>query len=189
MNLELFIHQFVDSSYTPGDALPFSVEEISVPKHTILTDYGQVERKAYFLLKGIAKISMIRQDGEERVLEFFFPGQFFSAYSSFLTQKPSDVQVKVLTEATMQVLSQEAMTAAYAHSILANKLGRLAAEFYYIRKTQREKDFLTKSASERYMDLLHGRPELVQQIPIQLIAKYLGVTPESLSRIRKSISE
>lgn len=189
MNLELFIHQYVDASFKPGDPLPFPVEEIVVPKHTILTDYNQVERKAYFLLKGIAKISMIRQDGEERVLEFFFPGQFFSAYSSFLTQKPSDVQVKVLTEATMQVLTQEGMAAAYTHSLLANKLGRMAAEFYYIRKTQREKDFLTKSASERYVDLLNGRPELVQQIPIQLIAKYLGVTPESLSRIRKAISE
>lgn len=188
MSLELFIHQYVDSSFMPGDPLPFSIEELSVPKHTILTDYGQVERKAYFLLKGMAKISMIRQDGEERVLEFFFPGQFFSAYSSFLNQKPSDVQVKVLTEATMQVLSHESMQAAYAHSLLANKLGRLTAEFYYVRKTQREKDFLTKSASERYLDLLHGRPELVQQIPIQLIAKYLGVTAESLSRIRKSIS-
>lgn len=188
MNLELFIHQYVDSDYKPGDPLPFTVDEWTIPKHTILTDYGQVERKAYFLLKGIAKISMIRQDGEERVLEFFFPGQFFSAYSSFLNQKPSDVQVKVLTEAHVQVLTHESMQAAYAHSLLANKLGRLAAEFYYIRKTQREKDFLTKTASERYLDLLHGRPELVQQIPIQMIAKYLGVTAESLSRIRKAIS-
>lgn len=188
MNLQAFIHQHVDTSYTPGDPLPFPVEEISLSKNTILTDYGHVERKAYFLLKGIAKISMIRQDGEERVLEFFFPGQFFSAYSSFLTQKPSDVQVKVLTEASMQVLTHEDMQKAYSHSLLANKLGRMAAEFYYIRKTQREKDFLTKSASERYLDLLHGRPELVQQIPIQMIAKYLGVTAESLSRIRKAIS-
>lgn len=188
MNLELFIHQYVDSDYQPGDTLPFPIEEVSTPKNTILTDYGQIERKAYFLLKGIAKISMIRQDGEERVLEFFFPGQFFSAYSSFLTQKPSDVQVKLLTEASMQVLTHEAMQKAYTHSLLANKLGRMAAEFYYIRKTQREKDFLTKTASERYLDLLHRRPELVQQIPIQLIAKYLGVTAESLSRIRKAIS-
>lgn len=188
MNLELFIHQYVDPNYKPGEPLPFSIEELTVPKHTILTDYGQIERKAYFLLKGIAKISMFRQDGEERVLEFFFPGQLFSAYSSFLTQKPSDVQVKVLTEANVQVLTYESMQSAYAHSLLANKLGRIAAEFYYIRKTQREKDFLTKTASERYLDLLHGRPELVQQIPIQLIAKYLGVTAESLSRIRKAIS-
>jgi CRP-like cAMP-binding protein len=88
----------------------------------------------------------------------------------------------------MQVLTHEDMQKAYSHSLLANKLGRMAAEFYYIRKTQREKDFLTKSASERYLDLLHGRPELVQQIPIQMIAKYLGVTAESLSRIRKAIS-
>lgn len=187
MTLETFIHQYVDTSYNVGDPLPFPVEEMLVSKNTVLTSYGQIERKAYFLLKGIAKISMIRQDGEERVLEFFFPGQFFSAYSSFLTQKPSDVQVKVLTEASLQVLSYEGMQAAYQTSLLANKLGRMAAEYYYIQKTQREKDFLTKSASERYLDLLHGRPELVQQIPIQLIAKYLGVTPESLSRIRKAI--
>ncbi len=72
--------------------------------------------------------------------------------------------------------------------MLANKLGRIVAEHYYINKTKREKDFLTKSATERYLELVNTRPELVQQIPVHFIAKYLGIKPESLSRIRKEIS-
>lgn len=64
----------------------------------------------------------------------------------------------------------------------------MVAEYYYILKTNREKDFLTKSATERYNELVNIRPELIQYIPVHQIAKYLGIEPESLSRIRKAIS-
>ena len=64
----------------------------------------------------------------------------------------------------------------------------MVAEQYYIHKTNRENEFLTLSAVERYKNLVDKRPELVRQIPVQLIAKYLGIEPESLSRIRKSLS-
>jgi hypothetical protein len=80
------------------------------------------------------------------------------------------------------------MTKAYEHSLLANQLGRIVTEQYYIRKTNREKDFLTKTATERYEELITNRPELIHDIPVNMIAKYLGIKPESLSRIRKEIS-
>lgn len=79
------------------------------------------------------------------------------------------------------------MQEAYKTSMLANKLGRIVAEQYYIHKTNREKDFLTKTATERYQALVNYRPELVKQIPVHQIAKYLGIEAESLSRIRKTI--
>src|SRR4030095_9524152 len=107
--------------------------------------------------------------------------------TSFITQKPSDVQIVALTDCQLQAIQYDDLQSAYKTSFLANKLGRLLTEQIYIRKTQREKDFLTKSAEERYKDLISQRSELIQLIPINKIAKYLGIHPESLSRIRKEI--
>ena len=58
----------------------------------------------------------------------------------------------------------------------------------YLRKVQREKDFLTKTAEERYNDLLKTHPDYIIQIPVNKIARYLGIHPESLSRIRKKLN-
>ncbi|MBK8145872.1 MAG: Crp/Fnr family transcriptional regulator [Bacteroidetes bacterium] len=149
---------------------------------------SKIEHQAYYLLSGIVKISIYNEEGTERVLEFFFPNSFFAAYTSFLTQQASDVEIEALTDCEVEIIKHYDIHKAYETSLLANRLGRAVAEQYYIRKTNREKDFLTTSAVERYKNLLDNRPELVQQIPVQLIAKYLGIEPESLSRIRKSIS-
>lgn len=186
MSVKHFIHTHIDAGFSTEDDLPFKTEFITIPKHTVISAFDKVERYAYYLLSGVVKISMRRDDGQERVLDFFFPGQFFSAYTSFLTQQVSDVAIEALSECTAEKIQYAEMQNAYKSSLLANKLGRVVAEYYYIRKTNREKDFLVRSAAERYKDLFDSRPELVQQIPVQLIARYLGIEPESLSRIRKS---
>ena len=185
-SIKQFIQTHVDADFQAEDTLPFICHQKAIPKNTLITRYGQTERYAYFLLSGIVKISMLRDDGQERVLEFFFPGSFFSAYTSFLTAEAADVEIEALCDCEVEMISHSDMQQAYKHSLLANKLGRIVAEHYYIRKTNREKDFLTKSATERYTELLTRRPE--QQIPVQLTARYLGIEPESLSRIRKMIS-
>jgi hypothetical protein len=76
---------------------------------------------------------------------------------------------------------------AYRSSLIANKIGRVLTEHIYMHKTKCEKDFLTKSAQERYAALIFTRPDILKLVPVNKIAKYLGVHPESLSRIRKSI--
>ena len=187
MSITHFIHSNIDARFNIDDELPFPITIKHFDKHEIVTSYQQREQYAYFLVRGIVKISMMRHEEEERILEFFFPNSFFSCYTSFLTQKPSDAQIETLTECEVEVIKYSDMQKAYQSSLLANKLGRIVAEFYYIWKANREKDFLTKTATERYQNLLKLRPELVQQIPIHQIAKYLGIEPESLSRIRKAI--
>ena len=57
----------------------------------------------------------------------------------------------------------------------------------FLARARREKDFLTLSAEERYLALMHKAPEVIQLIPVNKIARYLGIQPESLSRIRKSV--
>lgn len=166
--------------------LPFVTTRKEFNKGDILTRYHQVEKYGYFLVKGITKISMIR-DGEERILDFFFPGEFFSAYTSFLSQKPSDVEIVALSAIEVECIYVHDLQQAYHHSLQANQFGRIVTEMSYIRKTKREKDFLTLSATERYLQLMKERPQLIHDIPVHMLAKYLGIHAESLSRIRREI--
>lgn len=185
-SIQSYIKEQIDTDFNINDELPFEISEVELPKNTIITHYHQVEKYAYFLQEGIAKISLIKEN-EERILEFFFPNTFFSSYTSFLTQKPSDVEIMLLTDCNLQRIYVDDINKAYQHSLLANQLGRIVTSHYYIQKTNREKDFLTKTATERYQDLIDNRAELIKEIPVNMLVKYLGIKPESLSRIRKEM--
>ena len=186
MTICSFFNTHFGTNYTDDGALPFSTIDKLFKKGDIITRYQQVEKRMYFINEGIVQLSILK-DIEEKIVEFFFANDFFCSYTSFITQKPSDVQIIALTDCQLQVIQYEDLQSAYKNSFPANTIGRLLTEQIYIRKTQREKDFLIKSAEERYKDLISQRPELIQLIPINKIAKYLGIHPESLSRIRKEI--
>ncbi|MBL7766902.1 MAG: Crp/Fnr family transcriptional regulator [Chitinophagaceae bacterium] len=195
-----FIASIPETQYHPDEALPFPVRNKTFRKNQVITRYGQIERYAYFLKSGMVKISMRVEKPApkstkgkskkkesviiERILEFFFPGSFFSAYTSFLTGEASDVEVVALTDCEVEVLEVNEMKASYKHSLIANQLRADRAEYYYKHKTRREKEFLTLSPKVRYYQLFHSRPEMVQKLSVTQLANYLGVARQTLSRIR-----
>ncbi|MEZ5308227.1 MAG: Crp/Fnr family transcriptional regulator [Pyrinomonadaceae bacterium] len=168
-----------------GD-LPFPVYRKRYGKNDILLCQGQVESCAYFLIDGIVEIDVFR-NGVKRIVDFYFPGSFFCALTSFLLQEPSEAETIALTDIEVEVVKYDDLQEAYEKSLLANQLGRRLIEEAYLVKFQREKDFLTKTAEVRYLELMKSRPELLKKLPVHKIAEYLGIQPESLSRIRKSI--
>ncbi len=184
MTIHEFILTYVDSKFV-GE-LPFEIKLKSFSKNEIITDYGVIESQIYFLKSGIIQVSIAHND-EEKILDFFFKNHFFCSYSSLLQQKPSDVQLIALSDCEVEVINYFELKELHQTSLLTNQLGRSLNERLYLRKVKREKEFLTKSAFERYNDLLIESPEFVNSIPLNKIAKYLGILPESLSRIRKQI--
>ena len=186
MTIEAFIKQHLPG-YENGDfVLPFEVEQKSISKNYVITDYGQVENKILLLSEGVVQISTLKED-EERILEFTFPGEFFGAYTSFLLQQPSDVQVITLSKCRVSVIKRENLLQANQVSLISNNLSLYIAQQLFLSRARREKDFLTLSAEQRYKILLEKNSHVVRLIPGNKIAKYLGIKAESLSRIRKSI--
>ncbi len=187
MTIPEYININFKTDFKEYHELPFKVTKKAFKKGTVITSYGQIERSAYFLISGLIEITVLK-DTEDKIVEFFLPGCFFGAYTSFLSQQPSDVQVSALSNCEVEVIDYDELQNAYKTSLVANQLGRLATESIFIISTKREKDFLTKSAQERYDELLSKRPDLIKLVPVNKIAKYLGIHPESLSRLRKNIS-
>lgn len=186
MTIERFIKHHLPGYENRDFVLPFEGEQKSFSTNYVITDYGQVESKILLLSEGVIQISTLKGE-EERILEFVFPGEFFGAYTSFLLQQPSDVQVTTLSKCIVSIIKREDLLRANQVSMVSNHLSLYIAQQLFLSRARREKDFLTLSAEERYKMLLEKDPEVIRLIPGNKIAKYLGIQAESLSRIRKSI--
>lgn len=184
MNLRQYIKANIDEHF--DGKLPFDVIERKVAKDFTFIDFNIHEENVYFLKEGIVQVA-IQSKKETRVLDFIFPNSFFASYSSLLTAAPSDVRIVSMTECKVEVINYHQLKASYQYSLIANKLGRIETEKLYIRRVIREKNLLTKNAEEHYSSLLNRYPQIIHHIPLKEISKYLAITPESLSRIRKRV--
>ncbi|PCI10375.1 MAG: CarD family transcriptional regulator [Flavobacteriaceae bacterium] len=158
------------------------------PKKSILTKIGEVENYISFIEEGVVRLVIPKNDEDEMTFGFSFQNEFISAYDSFLTQTPSIYQVETLTETRLLSISYSDLQKVYEQTQIGNLIGRLVSEGLYLLKSKRTYSLLVDTAEQRYLNLFTERPNLIKEIPLKYIASYIGVTPQSLSRIRKQIT-
>lgn len=157
-------------------------------KGSVILREGEVENYLSFIVSGMVRLYTITSEGEDVSFGFASANCFASSYSSFISQKPSLLNVEALDDLYLLSISYEDLNRCYNISPTGERLGRLNAELYIQEQEQRQMSLLTRSATERYMELLEQNPELLQLVKLQHIASFLGIKPESLSRIRKSMN-
>ena len=185
------IKKFMDniSPMTDLDWKFFSsrLQKVSLNKSSTLLKIGEVENYLSFISSGVIRLYIPREEND-LTFGFLSDNEFVTAYDSFLSQTPSDYQIETLTETILWRISLQDLQEVYEKTSTGNLIGRKMAENMYLRKSKRELSLLSKTAEQRYLDLFHERPRLLKQIPLKLIASYIGVTPQALSRIRKRIT-
>ncbi len=149
---------------------------------------GDVCGHVGFVVSGLIHAYYIAQ-GEQVTQEFYFENTYATSYVSFLTGQPSQRYLQALEETHLLILSRDDLYRFYSGSQDAERMGRLIAEGAFMRFDYRTHQFLLKAPEERYRDLLKDRPNVMQRVPQKLVASYLGIQPESLSRIRKRIAK
>lgn len=157
------------------------------PKKSILVKAGQKEMYLSFIEKGIVRFC-VPKESDDVTFGFAFEGNFVSAYDFFLTQTPSTYQLETITETIIWSVTFNDLQQIYAETEIGEKIGRLAGEDLFIKKSKRELTLLIDSAEQRYLNLFTEQPHLLQLIPLKYLASYIGITPQALSRIRKRIS-
>ncbi|WP_158826417.1 Crp/Fnr family transcriptional regulator [Mucilaginibacter lacusdianchii] len=152
---------------------------------------GEVCKEMAFIISGAVRFFHIK-DGNDITNYFCFSNEYLSAYKSFLTGEPTVTNIQALEETELISITQKEWQRLLAHPKLALKVerfGRLMAEHYLCCYEDRVTAFVTQSPEERYLDLLQTGKDVLQRIPQHYIAHYLGVTPVSLSRIRRRTLE
>ncbi|WP_264553335.1 Crp/Fnr family transcriptional regulator [Flavobacterium sp. N2038] len=149
--------------------------------------HGQMENFLSFVDTGVVRYYVIAND-KEITFDFAFKDSFYCAYDSFYNRTKTEVYIQALTECQLYSISHENLQRLYEKCETAKKLGRIATEYLLDKKVKRELDLLTKTPQERYEKLLFEQPKYIRQIPLKYLASYIGIVPETLSRIRKRIS-
>lgn len=156
------------------------------PKGTVLLKAGDVATDAWFCIEGCVHM-YYDVDGDLRTTEFYTEGQAVASLSSFINQVPANHYLACVEDCTLVVWSYAAEKELFGKYPNLESSCRVAVESDFGAHQEKLAAFITKSPEQRYLDLMEQRPELLQRVPQYLLASYLGVTPESLSRIRKRI--
>lgn len=162
-------------------------ETISCAKDQILKETGSTEQYLSFILKGSGGI-LLWNNNNFVCIDLCYEGDFFGDYSSFLTRQASALSVQTF-EASLLFRISKTNFDKLSNTAHGDKICRYAAEALFMHKQQQQKDMLTKTAAERYRALQAMQPAILQRTPQKHIASYLGITPQSLSRIRKDIAD
>ena len=128
--------------------------------------------------------SYVRNNEGEFNNDFYLDNDFVSAYTSFLTQMPTNCNIEALTDSTIHCISYEKLNQLIEQDSAFLKVSKYISDTYFIRKCKRETSFLKQSATERLEGLSALYPGIEQRVSQYHIASYLGVKPESLSRIK-----
>ena len=157
-----------------------------VPKKFILTEEGKIARELYFIINGLVRLYYTK-DGEEITGFIFREGLFASSYDSFLRQAPSIQTLETLEDCDLLVISHNRLQQLYEELPKMNTVVRKVAEQRFIHAQQVLSSFILDNPEERYRKFAAQHGDLLLRVPHHMIATYLGITPVSLSRIRKRI--
>ena len=157
-------------------------------KGTILLKEGQISAAAYFVLEGCVRQYYL-VDGEERTTNFFTEEQWVLSIKSFSQLVPSDHFMECSTDCLLVVGNREKEEGLYSRFPNLETISRKVIEKVIAEQQEIIASYAIETPEQRYLKLLKSRPGLAQQIPQYQIASYIGVKPESLSRIRKRIAQ
>jgi CRP-like cAMP-binding protein len=156
-----------------------------VERNAFFVREGEVSDEVGFVLSGIFRSFYTSPAGDEITYCILFPGQFITAYSSYITGNVSVENIQAVAVAGLIVIPRNHIIRLSERSNGWLRFEKMIAEQQYLELERRVFQFQKESALERYQSLLRDYPEYVKHIPMHHLASYLGITQRHLSRIRR----
>jgi CRP-like cAMP-binding protein len=145
---------------------------------------GEIARRLYFIRKGLFRAFTLDRNGKQTTSWFFSQGELMVSINSFFNQKPTQEYIEVLAPSMVQSLSWNQLNSFYADFPEGNLIGRILIQKYYILSEQHNQMMRTLDPIGRYLALLDHHPKIEQQTTQTNIASYLGLSRETLSRMK-----
>jgi CRP/FNR family transcriptional regulator, anaerobic regulatory protein len=156
-------------------------------KNELLMREGDICRTITFVHSGSLRLFHM-VDGEEKTIQFFFENAWYTDYQSFLTGQPTIENAQALEACDLIQFKRTDLEQLYVRYPVFERLGRISAEQAFLSLSRRNTMLTNQLPEARYQQLIQDRPDLLQRVPQYHIASFLGIKPESLSRIRKRMA-
>jgi CRP-like cAMP-binding protein len=182
------ISRFLELTDEEAKAFAECIPIRSFKKGHILLKEGQISRDSYFVIDGCVRKYYII-DGEERTTEFYVEDESIASLQSYKNKTPANHYFECVEDSRLAVLNNEKEQELFKRVPKYETLCRMSIESDFGEQQEALAKFITSSPEARYRNLLETRPDLIQRVPQYHLASYLGVKPESLSRIRNRLSK
>jgi CRP-like cAMP-binding protein len=153
-------------------------------KNEVLVEISQVNQFMNFIVKGCVRFFFVRDDGQDMTRHIAFENQFATGLASFISQQPSMEALQVMEDTSLLRISRKDFY--YLLNIIPawEKFFRNYLEYAYMNNLYIYQREIMKDAAERYKELLSVNPKIVQRLPNKVVASYLNMSPETLSRLK-----
>ncbi len=174
------------ADFSPADVDLFmdSFEEVFVPKGNDFLREGQISRYIGYIKSGLMMHYKIK-DGIEIPADFTIENEWIAYLKSFTAGIASEMSIKALEDTHLLTLSNTSMRDLFEKQPKFMALRSHYTELSFIRNTEHTSNLASLNAKDRYYKFMEARPELINRVPQYHIAAYLGIKPQSLSRLRK----
>lgn len=156
-------------------------------KRQYILQQDDICKNLVFVEKGILRSYSVDDKGNEHILQFALEGWWIADIYSFLTGEPAEYNIDAIEDSELLQISKSALDELYERVPKFERYFRILTQSNMIATQRRLTATLSANADEKYLKLLSAYPNIVARVPQHMIASYLGITPETLSRVRKRI--
>jgi len=160
---------------------------LTLKKNELLLTQGQTSQRTFFVGKGCLRIFFINEDGQDATRYFAFENQFATALVSFITSEPSEEFIQAIEETELLYITHKDFYHLLEIIPQWEKFYRRYLEIAYVTNTKRLMSFLMQDAVEKYRQLLNENPIIARRLPNKMVASYLNISQETLSRLKSKI--
>lgn len=170
-------------------ALVTRLTEKKVKRRQFILQEGDICKHYTFIVEGCFKMYKVDEKGHEHNLQFAIENEWITDIGSFHTQKPSELYIEALEKSTLLQISHADLIHLYINYAVFDRNFRVLIENAFIALQKRVLQNISASAETKYLSFLEDFPHLVHRISNVQIASYLGITPEFLSKLRKTLTQ
>lgn len=183
------IRQIINLDKEAEASITTSFKELKIKKGDHFLKEGEPNLLLGFIVNGLVRIYITKKGEEQSCIDFSKEGEFITVYESFLQKGISTQSIQAIEDTTLLVINNNDLQNLYQNIPNGDKLGRIVIEKRFIELAKQLYSIYLHNSEQRYLHFVKTYPDLLQRIPQYYIASFVGVKPQSLSRIRKRLAK
>ena len=183
------IRQIINLDKEAEASITTSFKELKIKKGDHFLKEGEPNLLLGFIVNGLVRIYITKKAEEQSCIDFSKEGEFITVYESFLQKGISTQSIQAIEDTSLLVINNNDLQNLYQNIPNGDKLGRIVIEKRFIELAKQLYSIYLHNSEQRYLHFVKTYPDLLQRIPQYYIASFVGVKPQSLSRIRKRLAK